>query len=350
MTNTDDSCKRCGAPGEITLRRNRSCRDCFFFHNSRIVKGALVKENLIPRESEAVFAFSGSTSSCALLHFLLQATVPCPPSRPMTFSLRVVHIDEGGAFGWDQDKRAEAVAAVKACAENVGSKFDIDTKFESVGLESVFEEKESDSLQALFDFQDATRNDDVLRSLRLKALLRAARRMGSQAIVTCETADTVATRTLSQICQGRGYGVACDVGYADTRFDGVRIVRPFRDVTREEASYYAQWKDLQPVSEAYTRTHTQDDETPSQSVESLVDHFLQGLQRDFPSTVHTVQRTGSKTKVPDAVSSQDRDAIRLCALCSTLLPAEYNEGPNTFSLCRCCLQFELPQEAIPSDD
>ncbi len=166
-----------------------------------------------------VVAVSGGPDSTALLHAMTAL------GREMRWSLHVAHLDHGL-----RREAADDAAFVAAVSQ-------------ALGLEHRAESVDARSLAT----RDGLSLEDAARRLRYEFLTRTAKDIGATAIATGHTLDDQAETVLLRLLRGSGLdGLA---GIPPVRqSDGIRVVRPLLEVTRDEVMAYlneigAGWRD-----------------------------------------------------------------------------------------------------------
>ncbi len=121
-------------------------------------------------------------------------------------------------------------------------------------------------------------------------------------IFTSESSTSLAITLLSGIAIGRGMQIPRDVSFRDgVRMQnseseegaaGVDLIRPLREFSSEEVETY---NTFHPYGSGLEKWFFATDALAS--IERLTESFVCGLQRDFPSTIPTLFRTGDKLQV-----------------------------------------------------
>ncbi|XP_026731275.1 cytoplasmic tRNA 2-thiolation protein 2 [Trichoplusia ni] len=149
----------------------------------------------------------------------------------------------------------------------------------------------------------ATAANDYLLKIKRDLFLKYAKKLNCTAIFTAETTNTLAINLLCNIAIGRGSQVQNDVGFCDIRDDQVKILRPMKDIGKEELDYYMKIKKLDPVFKKNVK---------SSSLQSAIASFVSDLQENFQSTISTVCKTADK------IGDYDADkASRKCRICKS---------------------------------
>ncbi|KAI8073987.1 hypothetical protein BC940DRAFT_231953 [Gongronella butleri] len=165
-------------------------------------------------------------------------------------------------------------------------------------------------LRALFkSINKNTAKEDLFWHLKLAMLLAMARREGCDYIFLGDTATRQSIKMISCISHGRGYSIPFDVGVeVEGCFPGVVLLRPMKDALTKEVAVYNHLHGL--TGDVIAPQNFGTYMPPKSSIERLTEHFIVGLDRDFPSTVSTVSRTASKL-----TPQKNMDYTKKCAIC-----------------------------------
>ncbi|KAG9475073.1 hypothetical protein GDO78_003498 [Eleutherodactylus coqui] len=156
---------------------------------------------------------------------------------------------------------------------------------------------------------------ELLQSLRSHLILHVARTCGYSKVMSGESCSRLAVRLLANISLGRGAFLPLDTGFSDDRYGDVVIVRPMREYSAKEVSFYNRLFGVHSVFIPTMETKAPD----NSSIQHLSEAFLTKLQADFPSTVSTVYRTSeklniSRKEITDENVQQERCLICMCNL------------------------------------
>jgi len=188
----------------------------------RIAARGIEAERLLSAHSAVLVAVSGGPDSVALLHFL--AAERSRSGRPE--ALAVGHVNHGlrGAAS-DED-----AAFVKRLAESLGM-----PHFEATLPEGSLRATGAASPRP--PRPDALAPEAQARRLRYGALRELASSAGARVVAVAHTADDQAETVLFRMARGAGLrGLS---GMAPrARVEGVWLIRPFLDVTREQVLAY----------------------------------------------------------------------------------------------------------------
>ena len=161
-------------------------------------------------------------------------------------------------------------------------------------------------LQELFEnVSTVTAKEDLLAHLYRNLLQKIAKDHGYDYIMVGDCGSSIAVRILADVAQGRGSQLPFNVSFKDGRSE-VLVLRPMREFTKKEIQFYNCFSNVASFTIPSFTTKASSHE----SVNRLTEELIIGLQACFPSTLHTVLRTGDKLS-----SSVDSTERQHCALC-----------------------------------
>lgn len=187
------------------------------------------------------------------------------------------------------------------------------------GAEFLKEEEEDAALVNLFNaVSNFTSKEELLHKLREKLFLSVARNLRCCKIFTADGADDLAIKILSNIALGRGAHLPLDVGFLDSRDPEIKLLRPMRDFTRKELSYYLNFHKLETIQTPGLTTK----KDPYVSIQKLTEKFVTELNTEFSGTVSAVFRTGEKLSTSN---QQSNNLSETCALCGAPLDTVFTD-------------------------
>jgi len=155
--------------------------------------------------------------------------------------------------------------------------------------------------------------EDFAQNMKQWLILYGARTLKIKKILLGRSGFRSACQLLSQVCKGRGISVPSDISYIDQRFGQIQFLHPMKDFLEKEIFHYSKINDLKSFSRMpLAITKNPKTAVPGNaSIDHLIEDFVRTLQAGFPSTVHTILRTGAKLKqkVPEVA----KDPI--CPIC-----------------------------------
>ncbi|CAE6416113.1 unnamed protein product [Rhizoctonia solani] len=139
----------------------------------------------------------------------------------------------------------------------------------------------------------------ALRNLTRLLLQYTAQYTNSSHLLLGGSLTSYAVDLLDAVATGAGFSIR-QVG--EETWEGIRIVRPLREITDKEVAAGCWWRRVEVMPATVT---TREDT----GITKLTKAFITGLDRDFPSTVHTIARTCEKLESNGEKSSSS------CPLC-----------------------------------
>ncbi|CUA76089.1 Cytoplasmic tRNA 2-thiolation protein 2 [Danio rerio] [Rhizoctonia solani] len=139
----------------------------------------------------------------------------------------------------------------------------------------------------------------ALRNLVRLLLQHTAQYTKSSHLLLGGSLTSYAVDLLDAVATGAGFSIR-QVG--EEVWEGIKIVRPLREITEKEVAAGCWWRRVEVMPANVTAR----EET---GITKLTKAFITGLDRDFPSTVHTIARTCEKL----APKGESNDSS--CPLC-----------------------------------
>lgn len=317
-----DLCKKCRTDkSEILLRKKDGyCKACFLINLTHKFRAALGKSKIIHRGDTVLVGYCGRENSTALLH-LIKSGLNEVANKKIIFNVVIFFIDDGGVEGYTVNERKQLLETIAEQTKTfgfVGYTASLEESLCENGIpniysmetpEVVIDENEviPNILNSLAD--DSARNE-LLRRLRHRLFILAARKLKCNKIFVADGATNIAINILSDISLGRGAQLSPDIDFSDTRYSDVMLLRPMRDFTREEIIHYLNCNNLNALrSSKKSKTST------LTSIQALTNKFISELDSKFHGTVSTVYRTGEKL-LTELLACQNVEENSVCALCN----------------------------------
>ncbi|KAM8985735.1 cytoplasmic tRNA 2-thiolation protein 2 isoform 1-T1 [Ara ararauna] len=372
------TCMKCrkGSAALIIRVGDPFCRNCFreyFMHKFRAMLG---KNRIIFPGEKVLLAVSGGPASSAMLR-QVQEGLSRETAKKLRFIPSVIYVDEGAVRGQSPAQREQSLACMETLLQATGFPYYMVHLEQALELpasilrpgpvtpsepgvsykEAVegfiqqqrqkgYGDKDSGTslpgpgsgespegapaaprlpaaaltqeLLKLFEaVETMTAKEELLQMLRIHLILQTARTKGYTKVMTGETCTRVAIKLLTNLALGRGAFLAVDTGFKDNRHGDVMVVRPLREYMAKEIAFYNHFFDVPTVIAPPLPTKRRD----KPSFRHVVESFLLGLQKDFPSTISTVYRTGEKLSADRAKPSCEFERCLLC-LCALDLDGE----------------------------
>uniref|UniRef100_A0A672KLD5 Cytoplasmic tRNA 2-thiolation protein 2 n=1 Tax=Sinocyclocheilus grahami TaxID=75366 RepID=A0A672KLD5_SINGR len=180
--------------------------------------------------------------------------------------------------------------------------------------------------------------EDMLQTLRQHLILHIARENGYSKVMMGDSCSRLAVKLLSNITLGR----RAALGFSDHRYGDVVIVRPMRDYSFKEITYYSRMFNVPSVFISGLDTKTHD----KASIQRLTESFVTNLQADFPSTVSTIYRNLIQSVM--SPQSQTAEAASKCLLCLCALDTKAGKASafNATLVSEQLSQIELQDPSV----
>ncbi|CAF1263295.1 unnamed protein product [Adineta steineri] len=274
-------CVSCDQDACVVVRTaDPMCRKCFeefFIHKFR---STLSKSNVFGRGENVLLAYSGGSSSSALLHLIAEG-LSVQARRRLQFQAQVAFIDESSLY-------SDVVSVREKVTDLITNRLQYPLHIVSIDDNL---DKDDDFQQLLLErTKTLTAREELVRRRRLKLLFDIAIREKCTKLITGDNCTKLAAQILSDMAQGKGAHVALECNLTDSRNDLVTIVRPFREITSKEIAMYNRLNSIESLQNADISTMS----GPQSSIFQLTETLVNDLQRQFPSTVSTIFRTSDK--------------------------------------------------------
>ena len=315
---------------ERTIHAKNSCRQCFvrYVHTKVIKRLETFRVNFHTNEERKVLLpLSFGVSSTTLLHILdLHLKTQMSKTGRTGFALSVVAVgDVGGTLpteGLLEEVRNQypghEYAALplhdvfRVIADDAALR-DLIPK----SVEGKIPNNQRQLAHLIDSITSATARADVLSTLRTRLIVEHAKSTACQSILWGDSTTTLAEKTLSETCKGRGFSLPWQVADGKSPF-GVYFHYPLRDVLKKElVSYIDLAKSglaslVHEPSSGATQASTSSKNT---TIDDLMKQYFESVEENFPSIVSNVVRTSGKLEVPAGAESDPR-----CGLCAMPVP------------------------------
>lgn len=320
----DEEIKICGKckikPGSIKLKlKNVMCDECFLNYVRHLFRASLGSTKIVRRDSNVLVHCNGTINNVCLIHMLKEA-IEEPSHKRLHLNLNLVYVDEGFNLAERLDRLVEFQNIIKTSFSNIqcyyaslfSNEVDIlDIKSVTGVNLSANETKFSNLLKSL---KSETSRQDLLSETKRILLCKIAEKLECSYIFVSETGVELAKDLISNFALGKGSAASYNMAFCDDRVTSACIIRPFRTLDPLELEWYAKLKELKYLAEipqSASRT----------SIQSLTSNFINGLQKNFPSTISTVFRTGEKIAPKPSANLNSLDSLR-CSFCFSYLDCE----------------------------
>ncbi|XP_026319770.1 cytoplasmic tRNA 2-thiolation protein 2 [Hyposmocoma kahamanoa] len=306
-------CKKCKNPGTIVLRKKDNyCEECFTASMNHKFRACIGKNKILSSNEKVLVCLSGGTGSSVLLNLIFDG-ISVDSHKKLRIKVCFLHVLMDAA---DDNTLNQAQKIMDQCRKR---NFNVHVTHISEYMKPSSELLESYCLpsknlkleQEFSNFinkMPSTISNDLYPKIKRSLFIRYAKLLNCNLVFTAETTTTLASNLLSNLALGRGSQVQNDVGLCDTRDDTVTIVRPMRDISKEELDHYLNIKQLEVPHY---------DKTKQNSLQSVINTFVINLQESFPATISTVCKTADKISAIDEVQTKET-----CIMCQSNVGTE----------------------------
>ncbi|XP_013191193.1 cytoplasmic tRNA 2-thiolation protein 2 [Amyelois transitella] len=283
-------CKKCNGYGTVILRKVDSyCESCFLIGANHKFRACLGKTKTLSPNEKVLICIKGGLGSTVLLD-LVSNGLTLDNHKKLRIIPYFLHLK---GFENEEKNLEIAKAVIKMCnvygfnvyVSNISDYIHSDYILPDVNTLPTLDDVTVDRFQMLIRSMPPTAQIDFLAKIKRKLFIRVAQKLECKFIFSAETTTTLAHHLLSNIATGRGSQVQNDIGFSDNR-DTIKILRPIKDITKEELTHYVHVKALKVI-------HNQETERKD-SLQSIISAFVTDLQVNFPATVSTICKTADK--------------------------------------------------------
>lgn len=342
----DEICKKCNE-NKVIVRLNLKdgqCRDCFLHFVRHKFRAALGSTKIVKRDSNILLIFDGTPENVVMLDMIKYA-IEQDTYKKLLFHPVILYLDEYFLFEKNFLAKQERLKKVIELLNhykfpkyycNLSSSSNEALLMENVTSTDLYANSETKFLASLEAVKSLTTRQDFLKQTKSNLYRCVAKHLNCSYIFVSEIVVNLSKTLLSNIALGRGSSAALDVAFCDDRIDGIKLLRPVRDLHKNEIESYINFLGLQHLPELSYGA----DQPEHLSIQNLTASFIDGLQKNFPSTVSTVYRTGDKISHskhdPGDVNLNQQFANDLtlndntCRLCKTKL--DYKDSTTLFAI------------------
>lgn len=317
-------CRKCNEDAaEVVLRKTDPyCKKCFLKYFIHKFRSTIGKSKMIFPNDRILVSISGSPTSMTLMH-LLRSALDEDDHKKFRFVPYFLHIDECCL----SDKSLATCISLDVCKQVSSHNFIC----YSVSLEQamssdapkplqyseqtnhIISEDLKTQLQDLLNScSSSSAREDLVLQLRQDLISKCAQALGFTKVFVGDNATSLAVSLLSSVSQGRGAHVASRVHFKSLHHQ-TEIYRPMREILLNEIEAYI---NINNVS-----TFQSNNTVQGESITQCTEQFVLGLQKEFPSTIPTIFRTGDKlgsgNKLDNDSSNND-----YCSLCGRFIDTD----------------------------
>ncbi|VDK22505.1 unnamed protein product [Taenia asiatica] len=286
-------------------------RTCFQAGCMHKFRSSFGKANIIRNREAVALAFSGGSSSLAMLNLAKMCQAETE-TRKLRFDPTVVCLyDVGQKY---PEKQEEAMK-------------DAGFEYRIVRTDEIPFTKKNCNFDGSTRITNSTLTaaEEMLRWQRLQQLMTyTSGVLGYKYLLVGDNASQLAVHCLAGIAQGRGGTVATELGFADTRYNEVTVLRPMYNFLAKEVALFLHFAGLDAVVETSLTARQNLVYGPGvNSIQRLTQDFIDSLQfAGYPSTTMAVLNAVSRTLSSDNTSDQ------YCTVCYAPIPCPDRENDS----------------------
>lgn len=328
----NEICKKCNvnkSKVKVDLK-NSMCESCFLHYVRHKFRATLGSTKIVRRNSKVLIDYSGRIEDICLIH-MIQYGLDQETYKRLCIEPELVYIDDFVLVNADPSERLENIRKKRdvlnqigklkchfvSIAENVP---ELPESLSEISLDSILTKSkgEQEFIKCFNLLKSMTAKQDFIDVTRNQVLRRLAKKLDIEYVFLSDTSLALATRLLTNISLGRGSAVASDVSFTDDRGD-VKFIRPIKDLNFNEIENYVRISDLKYQNSIQYGIN----DGKSVSIQNLTSNFIEGLQKNYSSTVSTVYRTCSK------IAPKIDETGNRCKMCQSAL--DYSNSETLFA-------------------
>ncbi|CAG4964927.1 unnamed protein product [Colias eurytheme] len=270
-------CRKCNSEGTLAIRNVYFfCENCFIANITHKFRSCLGKNTKLNVTDKALICLSGGISSTVLLDLVING-VSLNSHKKLRITPIFLHVT-----GLDECEEAITKPLIDKCKVN-------HLVFHIVDVNQ-FTSTENDDIN-IFDIQhklnklSPTTRIDYISKVKQQIFYKVAKEFECNLIFTAETNTKLSEKLLTNIVTGRGTQIENDIGFCDDRHKDIKLLRPMREITKEELYHYVRIKELNP----YYGNNLE-----GNSLQSIISKFICDLQENTPATISTICKTADK--------------------------------------------------------
>ncbi|XP_041975916.1 cytoplasmic tRNA 2-thiolation protein 2 [Aricia agestis] len=319
-------CRKCKSKSTVTIRKEyHFCDYCFLSYIDHKFRACLGKSRKLRANENVLICLSGGISSAVLLDLVYHG-ICLNSHKKLRITPFLLHVTE--QLPHDEINKRSILEQCNKC----------NFKLNVIDISHYFSKNTllSDSHVTVLPEEikqwkvSKTTSCDLLAHMKQNLYIQIAKELQCKIIFTAETTTTLAVNLLSDIAIGRGSQIENNIGFCDMKNKDAQILRPMRDITIEEVETYAAIKGIY-----FTQSKCASNKN---SLQSIIQDFVSGLQENFPATLTTICKTADKIS-----SSDSKDKI--CMFCKSTFDQDVEKltaaDATHFSSYVSCTKFDV---------
>nr|XP_046910340.1 cytoplasmic tRNA 2-thiolation protein 2-like isoform X2 [Dermatophagoides farinae] len=309
------NCRKCQQNrGSVLLqKKDVFCNDCLIGHCTKTFRTTIGKSRLLKSEDKILVGFSGGLSSVALVD-LIRRRLDEEQFQKLRFIPSLLFIDESildnerqifltkELFEFICQAKMDCYfISLQSCigdfSNHIVMKDDTMTiqNIKDFFVQNNHSECAQRFLQNINKFRDPTLKYDFLQRFRYLILMKMAYHLNMDKVFVASTLNELSVGLMNNISLGRGIIGPNEINFCDNRYGSILLLRPMCELVSKEVVFYLKFRKLDHIPckpDFLTSTRF----PLKSSLHRLNEHFLTSLSEEFPSTIHTVFKTGNKIK------------------------------------------------------
>lgn len=298
------SCKKCNSPKTVILRqKDYYCDECFMTNTNHKFRACIGKSKILSPNENVLICFSGGVASTVLLD-LIHFGISLDNTKKLRIIPFILHLLDNEETGYaksilEQCRKYNFDVYIMHLSDYLNKSHQLPKVncIPQVNLEVVRE------FQKMLKSMPPTAANDFLIKIKRDLFITFAKLLHYKYVFTAETTNTLAINLLCNIAVGRGSQIQNDISFSDIRDEEVMILRPMKDISKEELDLYVKLKQLSPL---------RDNLNCDNSLQSVISSFVCNLQENSQATISTVCKTADKIGELDENRTQEK-----CLLCKS---------------------------------
>ncbi|EPS44532.1 hypothetical protein H072_1472 [Dactylellina haptotyla CBS 200.50] len=323
----------------ITIRNEALCSDCFttFMRTkfTRHMEPYRVKRGTETNRRKIMLANSFGVASTALLDLLhWHRSLQLERARRAEYDVYVVHIDKSAVLGGDEKASEDHLETLRAKYtqfefvtvpleriyelgdSTVDKLVSAETSTDSTTSAAAAESTPAEKLKALLSSLNSRASQmDITSLLRTRLMVEMAKKYSCEAILFADSMTKMAAMVLAEVTKGRGHALPWLISDGPTPYGKQTIVRPLRELAKNEVTAYVDFCSLWP----FTTTPKETAKAPpkpavnmkNQTIDEVMGRFFEDISNSHLTA--NVVKTASKLHFPDDHDRVER--LGLCEIC-----------------------------------
>ncbi|XP_038208253.1 cytoplasmic tRNA 2-thiolation protein 2-B [Zerene cesonia] len=294
-------CRKCNSEGSLAIRKVYFyCENCFIATIIHKFRSCIGKNTKLKLTDKVLICLSGGISSTVLMDLVMNG-ISLNSHKKLQITPIFLHVT-----GFDEHSEAITKSISHHCKiKHLDFHIVNVSQFTSVenNDRNIFE------IQHPFNKLSQTTRIDYISKMKQQIFYKVAKEFECNLIFSAETNTKLSEKLLTNLVTGRGSQIENDVGFCDDRHNDIKVLRPMREITKEELDHYVRIKELNP----YNSNNVQE----LNSLQSIISKFVCDLQENTPATISTICKTAEKIG-----SEEGNETKKYCIACQNRIDVQ----------------------------